>query len=284
MPPFGPSATTSPAEVTMPPSEEVRIATPEDAIDDVLENVREGDAVKEPVSEGVEQLARELCRVISTTHYVVGKSPTALAAASLYLAANIYAPETEEYLPQYRVAKAAGVCDVTIRNHYEKIGRCCWESDETVDDLRFEAWAEAVNPGTRGGKVLPDGGSKYVNETGDGYLGIWASSRWTVKINIGTFDHIDWRSDDDVWVVDADQGIAVVDEPPAETVTKADGYLTKANVTRTAVGRAVKVPARALRQLEGFAPDQDLRGYRRDGHDLVLVPAQHDPFVEEGGS
>lgn len=130
-------------------------------------------------------------------------------------------------------------------------------------------------------ELLTDGGSQYVNPTGDGYLGVWGTSSWSAEISIGTYEHITWRSDDDVYVVDDPNGIALVDEPPETTVSLAEGYLARARVRKATVGTSVQVPSRGLRELEGFEPGDDIRGYDRDGGGIVLVPATADPFVDE---
>jgi len=64
------------------------------------------------VSSGVEGLAIKIIRDAREKHVTIGKDPTGLAAAAVYLASKI----RKEKVTQSRLAKAANVTEVTIRN------------------------------------------------------------------------------------------------------------------------------------------------------------------------
>jgi len=69
-------------------------------------------AEKAGVSSDVEGLAFKIIRTAKNNHATLGKDPSGLAAAALYMASKLKKEKTR----QTRVAKAAGVSEVTLRN------------------------------------------------------------------------------------------------------------------------------------------------------------------------
>ncbi len=69
-------------------------------------------AEKAGVSSDVEGLAIKIIRDARNKHTVMGKDPTGLAAAALYIASKI----KKEKRTQTHLAKAANVTEVTVRN------------------------------------------------------------------------------------------------------------------------------------------------------------------------
>jgi len=69
-------------------------------------------AEKAGVSSDVEGLAFKIIRTAKSKHATVGKDPSGLAAAALYMASKLKKEKTK----QTHLAKAAGVSEVTIRN------------------------------------------------------------------------------------------------------------------------------------------------------------------------
>jgi transcription initiation factor TFIIB len=69
-------------------------------------------AEKAKVSSEVEGLAIKLIREAKRKFATTGKDPSGLAAAALYIAAR----QKKEKLTQSRLAKAADVTEVTVRN------------------------------------------------------------------------------------------------------------------------------------------------------------------------
>jgi hypothetical protein len=119
--------------------------------------------------------------------------------------------------------------------------------------------------------------SKYTNPTGPGYLGIWTTHRWSVTICVGTLDQIEWQPGDQVYVIDDDHGIAVVDSEP-------DEYLDEVTVKRKGAAVAIGVPSNAMRELDGFEAGDDVRAYDRSAGGIRIVPADNDPMlVTDGG-
>jgi len=118
--------------------------------------------------------------------------------------------------------------------------------------------------------------SKYVNETGPGYLGIIKLSSYSLEIPFGAWPDYEWRTEDDLWVVDDDRGLAVVDEEPDEA-------FAKAHVSVVNVGPGVCVPARAVRNLLEVDAGCDVRIYRRDAGGMLVVPASPDPMLASDG-
>jgi len=80
-------------------------------IDDPLDYVTKI-AEKAGVSCDVEGLAFEIIRTAKNKHVTVGKDPSGLAAVALYMASKLKKEKTK----QTRLAKAAGVSEVTLRN------------------------------------------------------------------------------------------------------------------------------------------------------------------------
>ncbi len=69
-------------------------------------------AEKAGVSSDVEGLAIKIIRDARNKHVAMGKDPTGLAAAALYIASKIKREKTT----QSHLAKAANVTEVTVRN------------------------------------------------------------------------------------------------------------------------------------------------------------------------
>jgi len=80
-------------------------------IDDPLDYVTKI-AEKAGVSCDVEGLAFKIIRTAKNNHATLGKDPSGLAAAALYMASKLKKEKTK----QTRLAKAAGVSEVTLRN------------------------------------------------------------------------------------------------------------------------------------------------------------------------
>lgn len=74
-------------------------------------------AEKAGVSSDVEGLAIKIIRDAKKKHVASGKDPTGLAAAALYIASKL----RKEKITQSRLAKAANVTEVTIRNRKEEL-------------------------------------------------------------------------------------------------------------------------------------------------------------------
>jgi transcription initiation factor TFIIB len=69
------------------------------------------------MSEKVERLAITLANKASGASMSSGRSPAGLAAAFLYVSANLL----NEHLPQRDVAEAAGITEVTIRKRCKEL-------------------------------------------------------------------------------------------------------------------------------------------------------------------
>jgi len=118
--------------------------------------------------------------------------------------------------------------------------------------------------------------SKYVNDTGPGYLGIIKLAHYSLEIPFGAWPDYDWRTDDDLWVVDDDRGLGIVDKEP-------DDPITEARVKVVNVGPGVCVPARAVRNLLEVEAGSDVRIYQRDAGGMLVVPASPDPMLAADG-
>jgi transcription initiation factor TFIIB len=71
------------------------------------------------LDQSVQNTAVQLIHTAHSRHAVVGKSPVAIAAAALYIAARLGSvPVTQK-----NIATAAGVTEVTIRNRYQNLAR-----------------------------------------------------------------------------------------------------------------------------------------------------------------
>jgi len=71
------------------------------------------------LSQKTQNLAIELLQRVNAVRGDVGKAPVGIAAAALYLASIM----TDEKITQKKLAEAAGVTDVTIRNRYKGLDR-----------------------------------------------------------------------------------------------------------------------------------------------------------------
>ncbi len=122
------------------------------------------------------------------------------------------------------------------------------------------------------GDLIADGG-KYINPTGEGYLGVYKLSHYSLGIPFGAWPEYTWRVDDDVHVTDADVGIAIVDEKP-------DDLLGMADVQLTGQGPVLRIPTKAIRRHVSVPPHGDVRVYRYGNGGMQVVPATADPFVD----
>ena len=69
-------------------------------------------AEKARVSSDVEGLAIKIIRKAKNKHATMGKDPSGMAAAALYIASK----RRKEKMTQKHLAKAAGITEVTVRN------------------------------------------------------------------------------------------------------------------------------------------------------------------------
>ena len=111
--------------------------------------------------------------------------------------------------------------------------------------------------------------SKYVVETGPGYLGVYRTFSNSVAISYGAWPQINWRSDThNVVAVDA-EGI-----PGYQLVATCD--LEDEDLVCDCL-----VP-KVLEALDGFEPGEEIRVYDYDdGRGLTVVPADPDPMLSE---
>lgn len=126
-------------------------------------------------------------------------------------------------------------------------------------------------------ELRPDGGSKYVRETGAGYLGVHRVGTQSLEIHLGQAP-VAWSADTEVPAVATEQGVALLppDAEPAEPITEI--RIT----TRASSGPYLTVKA-AVCNVLGVTPGDDVRLYERpDGSGLLLVPAAADPLCADG--
>jgi transcription initiation factor TFIIB len=76
-------------------------------------------ASKVGISQKTQNTAIQLLQEAKKRNAIVGKGPMSMAAATLYIAANM----NGETITQQEVAEAAGVTEVTIRNRYHDLDR-----------------------------------------------------------------------------------------------------------------------------------------------------------------
>lgn len=119
--------------------------------------------------------------------------------------------------------------------------------------------------------------SKYVVETGDGYVGIYAVGSDGVDIGGPALRPIGLEVGDQTYVVDGEDRIEIhrdrstVEGEPTVSyqVSKHSGHMT------------VCLRPHAITPLD-VEPGDDVRVYDRDDR-LVVVRADDDPFVDDGG-
>jgi transcription initiation factor TFIIB len=85
-------------------------------IDDPIDYVAKI-AEKAGVSRDVEGLAVKIIRDAKSKHATIGKDPSGLAAATLYIASKL----KKEKMTQEHLAKAAGLTEVTVRNRTKEL-------------------------------------------------------------------------------------------------------------------------------------------------------------------
>ncbi|MFW5918315.1 MAG: hypothetical protein ACOCR0_02415 [Haloferacaceae archaeon] len=103
---------------------------PSAEIDDVLAAVR---AAGHVVTQEEALIARDICRAADPEPFISGKSPTGLAAAALYAAAQLEAvrkgepyanqpgPSERDVLTQREISNAVAVSEVAVRNTYKHL-------------------------------------------------------------------------------------------------------------------------------------------------------------------
>lgn len=122
-----------------------------------------------------------------------------------------------------------------------------------------------------------DAGSKYINPTAEGYLGVYKLSRYSLEIPFGAWTQYNWRIGDDIRCVPESQGFAIVDTQPAD-------YITTATIRVSSVGPCIRVPPTVVRQTIDIPPHADVRVYEHDSGGMHVVQADPDPMlVTDGG-
>ncbi|APX98612.1 transcription initiation factor IIB family protein [Natronorubrum daqingense] len=105
---------------------------PSDAIETALEDLPPG-----TITEEAKAYARECGQILDTHQYTSGRSPSGLAAASIYLASLVsnhppYGSGEARKLSQEEAAAFFGVSQVTVREHYRNILEIRSEHAETI--------------------------------------------------------------------------------------------------------------------------------------------------------
>ncbi len=105
---------------------------PSDAIETALEELPPG-----TITEEAKAYARECGQILDTHQYTSGRSPSGLAAASIYLASLVsnhppYGSGEARKLSQEEAAAHFGVSQVTVREHYRNILEIRSEHAETI--------------------------------------------------------------------------------------------------------------------------------------------------------
>lgn len=97
----------------------VQFALPEQYIDPFIDDINEyrKSREQEPLSPEVRERSHELMTLVQENHMISGKSPTGVASAGIYLAAQQY----DEVLSQEQVSFVNDVGTTTIRNRYREI-------------------------------------------------------------------------------------------------------------------------------------------------------------------
>lgn len=113
--------------------------------------------------------------------------------------------------------------------------------------------------------------TEYVNQTGEGYLGVSVvSTPRTVSFGTGNWPD-EWQGRDIYAVVEA-PGVALC--PMGREPENAIGRY------RTSKGSYLTISGAVLRVL-GVGVGDDVRVYERDGGGVLLVGADPDPFLED---
>lgn len=120
-----------------------------------------------------------------------------------------------------------------------------------------------------------DGGSRYVQPTGEGYLGIHRVGTQSLEIHLGQAP-VEWSAGEHVSAIATSRGVVLL-PPNADPPNLIAEVLITA---RTGSGTYVTVKDAVLNQL-GVAAGDDVRLYERPhGSGLLLVPAARDPMLE----
>ncbi|GEM_PF-6298181 len=88
------------------------------------------------VSDEVRRLAREIFKVAKERRLTVGRNPSGIAAASIYVAAKIL---KRRDIQQRKVARQAGITEVTLRNRSRELERVICEHAEELEPRFSEA-------------------------------------------------------------------------------------------------------------------------------------------------
>lgn len=127
-------------------------------------------------------------------------------------------------------------------------------------------------------------GSKYVNPTGDGYLGVSRVSTRGVSFGVGMYP-VDWDGDTTVVCFQEPEGIGVVrhdrlpDDRREDVIQEYSIYVA----THRGIGPVLQLGSPIPNTLD-VEDGSDIRAYERDPHGIILVPKDTDPFLEGGGS
>lgn len=185
--------------------------------------------------------------------------------------------EYEGTLTQTQLAEETWLPGRTVRyalTRLQEMGLV--EERNHLRDARRKLYELVEEPDPR---IRADGGSKYTNPTGPGYLGIYKLSDGSGQIPIGVWEQIPWRSDDDLWIIEeqlhGQQVIAVVDEEPDEAICTTEAK-------KVTVGTSVKIPRRAIEQMDPV-PNEEIRVYERDQGGFWVVPRTPDPMLATDG-
>ncbi len=150
-------------------------------------------------------------------------------------------------------------------------GDACWECPECgLTGCGIEGCNEGHDART-------DGGSKYVRETGDGYLGVFGvDSRKRTQLGGDALRHLGLDDGDDADIVAAEDGVAITTEPGDRKILDAGTVTNERNYPLFSVGGP------ALDAL-GVGPDDDVRAYEHGSDEVLLVDADDDPRVMADG-
>ena len=103
--------------------------------------------------------------------------------------------------------------------------------------------ASPATPAQEGSReIRTDGRSKYVIPTGDGYMGVWkVHDHHQLRVAVGVYEGLPWKDETEVWIVETEHGVALVDEYPDDSIGTAPVYQYGAGV-------AVRIPPNVIRR------------------------------------
>lgn len=120
--------------------------------------------------------------------------------------------------------------------------------------------------------AMTDGGCKYVNPTGPGYLSRYSTRSDRIHISATAVDGMGWGLGQRLFGYDIDVGYAVEATRHDEAI---DEHVVSGSRTSD---RAVNLSGKHLEYI-GVEPGDDVRAYKR-GDRMVMVPADPDPMLE----